>query len=137
MTAPDDEIKRLRTRCAECDCGDGDCTWIASGPAEEYEECIRPALCPIHLAPDAVARLVKLADQLDQNATNAERMVALLQPEFDAFLARSGHNVYVVRDYVDHQSAAKRQRQEALDIRAALAAMEASPCPAAGGTESV
>ena len=77
-------------------------------------------------APDAVARLVKLADQLDQNATNAERMVALLQPEFDAFLARSGHNVYVVRDYVDHQSAAKRQRQEALDIRAALAAMEAS-----------
>lgn len=77
-------------------------------------------------APDAVARLVKLADQLDQNATNAERMVALLQPEFDAFLARSGSNVYVVRDYVDHQNAAKRQRQEAFDIRAAIAAMESA-----------
>ena len=78
------------------------------------------------ITPDALARLVKLADQLDQNAANAERMVALLQPEFDAFLARSGHNVYVVRDYVDHQNAAKRQRQEALDIRAAIAAMETS-----------
>ena len=78
------------------------------------------------ITPDALARLVKLADQLDQNAANAERMVDLLQPEFDAFLARSGHNVYVVRDYVDHQNAAKRQRQEALDIRAAIAAMETS-----------
>ena len=57
----DEVLAGLRTRCAECDCGDGDCTWIASGPAEEYEECICPAPCPIHPSPDAVARLVEAA----------------------------------------------------------------------------
>ena len=75
-------------------------------------------------------RLTKMADQLDANATNAERMMELLQPEFDAFEARTGHNVYVVRDYVDHMNAAKRQRQEAADIRELLAhrrAAQAAP----------
>ena len=56
---PAEVLAGLRTRCAECDCGDGDCTWIASGPAEGYEECICPAPCPIHPSPNAVARLVK------------------------------------------------------------------------------
>lgn len=70
---------------------------------------------------DALKRLAKMAEHLDGNATNAERMMVLLQPEFDAFNARTGHNVYVVRDYVDHMNAAKRQRQEAADIRELLA----------------
>ena len=80
-------------------------------------------------------RLTALADQLDANAANAERMVELLQPEFDAFEARTGHNVYVVRDYVDHRNAAKRQRQEAADIRELLAhrrASQAAPAPSDG-----
>lgn len=77
-------------------------------------------------------RLTKMADQLDENAKNAERMMELLQPEFDAFEARARHNVYVVRDYVDHMNAAKRQRQEASDIRELLAhrrASQAAPAP--------
>lgn len=85
-------------------------------------------------------RLTALADQLDANAANAERMVELLQPEFDAFEARTGHNVYVVRDYVDHKNAAKRQRQEAADIRELLAhrrASQAAPAPSDGLREAV
>lgn len=76
---------------------------------------------------EALGRLMKMAEQLDANATNAERMMELLQPEFDAFKARVGHNVYVVRDYVDHRNAAKRQRQEAADIRELLSHRRSTP----------
>lgn len=72
-----------------------------------------------------VERLEKLIKTLEDSATNAERMCELLQPEFDAFEARTGHNVYVVRDYVDHMNAAKRQRLEASAMRALLAERDA------------
>lgn len=84
------------------------------------------------MTPEQKDRLTKMANNLDECAENAERMVALLQSEFDAFEARTGHNVYVVRDYVDHRSAAKRQRQEASDIRSALDALaDSQPASAA------
>lgn len=68
-----------------------------------------------------IETLRKMAEQLSKNAENAERMCELLQPEFDKFEARAEpHNVYVVRDYVDHRNAAKRQRKEAEAILAAI-----------------
>lgn len=73
-----------------------------------------------------VDRLEKTIKELEDSATNAERMCELLQPEFDAFEARTGHNVYVVRDYVDHRNAARKQRQEASAIRALLAERDAA-----------
>lgn len=44
--AVDEVLAGMRPRCAECDCEDGNCTWIKAGPA-----------------PDAVARLVEAANQ--------------------------------------------------------------------------
>jgi len=33
----------MRKRCAECDCGDGPCNWIAAGPMDpRYEPRIGP-----------------------------------------------------------------------------------------------
>lgn len=55
------------------------------------------------LTDEALERLMKMADSLDQSAANADRMVELLQPEFDAFEARTGHNTYVVRVGAVHQ----------------------------------
>lgn len=73
------------------------------------------------LSPEAVETLAKMADMAEKAAVNAERMCELLRPEFDAFEARTGHNAYVVRDYVDHRNAAQRQRKEAFAIRALTA----------------
>jgi predicted lipid-binding transport protein (Tim44 family) len=74
-------------------------------------------------------RLEVRLKNLETWAKNAERMVELLRPEFDAFEARTGHNTYVVRDYVDHQKAAREHRQEMEDIKAILAAGEAASSP--------
>ena len=75
----------------------------------------------LDLSPEAVERLAKMADTAEKAAVNAERMCELLRPEFDAFEARTGHNTYVVRDYLDHRDAAERQRKEASAIRALAA----------------
>lgn len=78
------------------------------------------------LSPEAVERLDKMIETLEKSAANAERMCELLQPEFDAFNAKTGHNVYVVRDYVDHRNAAKKQRLEAATLRALSAELTAA-----------
>lgn len=75
----------------------------------------------LDLSPEAVERLEKMADTAEKAAVNAERMCELLRTEFDAFKARTGHNTYVVRDYLDHRDAAERQRKEASAIRALAA----------------
>ena len=41
---PAEVLAKVGPRCAECDCDDGNCTWIASGPADECDEGILP--CP-------------------------------------------------------------------------------------------
>lgn len=55
---------------------------------------------------------------------SCERVMELLQPEFDRFEAREGHDVYVTRLYVDHKSEARTHRREIEALEAAIAALE-------------
>ncbi|MFM9829708.1 MAG: hypothetical protein ACKVOB_13360 [Sphingomonas sp.] len=50
-----------------------------------------------------------------------ERMIELLQPEWDLFEARNGHNLYVARDYADHFSAARKHREEIVSLEGVIA----------------
>ena len=43
---------------------------------------------------------------------SCERMIELLQPEWDRFEARDGHDLYVSRDYANHTSEARKHRDE-------------------------
>ena len=80
------------------------------------------------MTPEQRTLLQKLAEQLTKNAENAERMCELLQPEFDKLERREGTwNTYVVRDYADHRNAARRQREEAAAILAAIKEPEHEP----------
>ena len=56
-----------------------------------------------------------------------ERMIELLQPEWEAFEARTGHNIYVARQYAEHFSDARKHRKEIAILEDAKAALEAKP----------
>jgi len=56
-----------------------------------------------------------------QALKNCERMIELLQPEWELFEARTGHNTYVARDYADHFSLARNYRKKIDALEAALA----------------
>jgi hypothetical protein len=43
---------------------------------------------------------------------SCERMIELLQPEWDRFEARAGHDLFVSRDYANHTSEARKHRKE-------------------------
>lgn len=63
-------------------------------------------------AQEIAAGLQKRIDATKAQLTNCERMMELLKPEWELFEARTGHNVYVTRDYVDHLSAARKHRED-------------------------
>lgn len=51
---------------------------------------------------------------------NCDRTIELLQPEWDKFEARTGHNTYVARLYADHFSE-RRKHQKELEALEAVA----------------
>lgn len=70
-----------------------------------------------------VKTLRKMLDSRQMQLSSCERMVELLQPEWAKFEARTGHNVYVARDYADHTSAARTHREEIAALEYALTAI--------------
>ena len=74
-----------------------------------------------------VAIVAKMIERRKLELASCERMLELLQPEWDRFEARSGHDVYVARDYADHLSAARQHRKEigALEALVATAGKQA------------
>ena len=53
----DEVLSGLRPRCAECDCEDGNCTWIKAGPADECDEGVLP--CPFCGGPAEIVEIDK------------------------------------------------------------------------------
>ncbi|RYG88584.1 MAG: hypothetical protein EON59_04045 [Alphaproteobacteria bacterium] len=67
-----------------------------------------------------------LRDMLDKRRNwlaSCERTLELLTPEWEAFEARTGHNVYVARLYADHFSEARTHRKEIAALEAAISAI--------------
>ena len=58
---------------------------------------------------------------------NCERMMELLQPEWERFEARAGHNTYVARDYVNHLNAARKHRKEIAALKALVSCVTGEP----------
>lgn len=63
----------------------------------------------------------KMINQRVEQIANCERMLELLKPEWDKFEARTGHNVYVARDYAEHTSALRTAKRELEALEWALA----------------
>jgi hypothetical protein len=74
---------------------------------------------------EARATLENMLAERKRHLASCERMIELLQPEWDKFEARAGHDTYVARDYADHTSAARTHRKEIAALEAAL-----TPSPA-------
>ena len=70
---------------------------------------------------EALATLENMLKDRQSMLASCERMIELLQPEWDKFEARTGHNLYVARDYADHTSAAKKHRKEIAALLFAVA----------------
>ena len=73
-------------------------------------------------AAEIAASLTKLLSDHKSQLATCERMLELLRPEWELFEARTGHNVYVARDYADHFSAARKHR-EAIELFEAVRAI--------------
>jgi len=71
---------------------------------------------------EARVTLEKMLERRRRELASCERMIELLQPEWDKFEARTGHDLYVARDYADHTSAARTHRKEIAALEHALAA---------------
>jgi vacuolar-type H+-ATPase subunit I/STV1 len=56
--------------------------------------------------------LEKLIDELKQCIENSDRMVELLQSEFDKFNRREANNTYVVREYLRYRNDSARYKLE-------------------------
>ena len=56
--------------------------------------------------------LEKLIDELKQCIENSDRMVELLQSEFDKFDRREANNTYVVREYLRYRNDCARFKLE-------------------------
>lgn len=69
---------------------------------------------------DELETLGKMLDDRRRQLASCERMLELLQPEWDKFEARDRHDVYVARDYANHTSAARRHRKEIAALEYAL-----------------
>ena len=78
---------------------------------------------------EAKAVLTKMIEDRSSWAANNQRMLDLLQPEWERFEAREGHNVYVARIYADHTSSLRKDRKELAALEYALAALS-QPSPA-------
>lgn len=56
---------------------------------------------------------------------SCERMIQLLQPEWDLFEARDGsHNLYASREYAEHTSQARKHRNEIETLEAVRAILK-------------
>ena len=84
----------------------------ADGPDREY-------------CAEQLAVIEKMIGRRERELASCERMLELLQPEWDKFEARTGHNLYVARDYADHSSAARTHRREIDALALAAAALKA------------
>lgn len=87
------------------------------------------------------AVLQEMLERRKRELVSCERMMELLKPEWDKFEGRTGHDVYVARDYADHFSAARTHRKEIAALEAAIAAIQLSSqepveqrCPSCGVT---
>ncbi len=69
---------------------------------------------------EMVEMLTKMLDDRKSQFASCNRMLELLQPEWDKFEARTGHDTYVARDYADHTSAARRHIKEIAALEYAL-----------------
>lgn len=74
--------------------------------------------------PEQVATLERMLSDRRRQLASCERMLELLQPEWDKFEARTGHDLYVARDYADHTSAARTHRKEIAALGMALSHLE-------------
>lgn len=78
------------------------------------------------LVPNAVTRaeaetvLAKMIEDRRTWAANNVRMLDLLQPEWDRFERRDGHNVYVARIFADHTSSLRKDRKELAALEFAM-----------------
>lgn len=84
----------------------------------------RIAAAPIEQTREALSIVEKMVERRKRELASCERMLELLQPEWDRFEAKTGHDLYVARDYADHTSAARTHRNEigALETLLAIAA---------------
>jgi hypothetical protein len=73
---------------------------------------------------EVVAKMI--ADR-KQQLKSCERMIELLQPEWDRFEVRNGHDLYVSRNYAEHTSAARRHRKEIDALEVLLTPLPAPP----------
>lgn len=71
------------------------------------------------------ARLEQRAREDRTCAKNSAIVADLLQPQMDAFEARTGHNIYAVRMAVEHRNSVKRDNQFADDLEQAASALRA------------
>lgn len=70
-----------------------------------------------------VGTLQTMLDQRRSWLASCERTLELLQPEWERFEARTGHDTYVARLFADHTSEARKHRKEISALEAALAAI--------------
>ena len=63
-------------------------------------------------AEEIAAGIAKMIKDREGWLKSCERMIELLQPEWDKFEARDGHDLYVSRDYADHTSQARTHRKD-------------------------
>ena len=59
-----------------------------------------------------IALVRDLIERQKRELVSCERMIELLQPEWDRFQAKSRYDLYVSREYADHFSAARKHRKE-------------------------
>lgn len=79
---------------------------------------------------ELIGRLRNRAEEDRACARNSEVVSDLLQPQLDAFNQRDGsHNTYAVRLQLDHRNSAKRDRQYADDLEAAIRILAAQVQP--------
>lgn len=72
-----------------------------------------------------IAVLEKIVENYKSWIANSDRMIELLQPEWDLFEVRSGHNLYVSRAYAEEISNRRRNVKELAAVEAGLAALKA------------
>jgi hypothetical protein len=61
---------------------------------------------------EAKVVLAKMIEDRSAWAANNQRVLDLLQPEWDRFERRDGHNVYAARIYAEHTSSLRKDKKE-------------------------
>lgn len=73
------------------------------------------------------AQIEKMISNRKDWIANCDRTIELLQPEWDKFEARTGHNTYVARLYADHLSERRTHLKELEALEALVSAQEVQP----------